>query len=215
MKRFIIYVFLFISLLLSLLIINILNNYFSDRVAVYIQNRGIVYTQNYIHDAIMDSVIKEIDISSMYLFKEDTNQKINSVLINTAQVNKILALVNDSLDTNIISLQEEKIKIPFTTIIGETIFSNIAPDVKLRIIPIGNFKCDIISEVKQYGINNSLFEIYIQVDLKIESLVPLQKIESNVKCKIPIVMQIIQGEVPRYYYNTSQLVPDVYDNNLQ
>ena len=39
------------------------------------------------------------------------------------------------------------------------------------------------------------------------------KINSDVQCKIPIVMQIIHGEVPRYYYNTDKLVPDVLDNS--
>ena len=49
--------------------------------------------------------------------------------------------------------------------------------------------------------------------MSIETVVPLQKSETIVNCKIPIVMQIIHGEVPRYYYNTDKLVPDVYDNN--
>ena len=53
------------------------------------------------------------------------------------------------------------------------------------------------------------------IEMKIETIVPLQKSESKVNCKIPIVMQIIHGEVPRYYYNTDKLVPDVYDTNEQ
>jgi hypothetical protein len=49
--------------------------------------------------------------------------------------------------------------------------------------------------------------------MKIQSIIPLIKSESDVECQIPIVLQIIQGEVPRYYYNTDSLVPDVYDDN--
>ena len=99
------------------------------------------------------------------------------------------------------------------SIFGETLFSKIGPDINLRIIPIGTFKCDVISQVSEYGINNSLFEIYILIDMNIESIVPLKRIYSDVKCKIPIVMQIIHGEVPKYYYNTDEIIPDVNDNS--
>lgn len=213
MKKIIIYVFLIIFTFIIIYIINYTNNYFSERVSVYIENKGVVYSQRYIQDALMDSVIDQIDISSMYYLKEDTNNNVSTVLINTAQVNKILGLVNDSLDSNLTTLTEERLKIPAATILGETIFSSFGPDVNIKIIPIGNYKCDIVSTVKEYGINNSLFEIFITINFNIEAIVPLQRIETKVNCKIPIVMQILQGEVPRYYYNTDEIIPDVNDNN--
>lgn len=214
MKKIIIYVFLLFFIIGSFSIISFLNTYFSERVKVYIDNKAVVYAQNYIQEAIMENVIDEINISSLYVIKEDTNQQVESVLINTSQVNKILGLVNNSLEESFNNLESETIKLPFNSIFGETLFSKYGPDINLRVIPIGKYTCDVKSSATEYGINNSLFEIYIQVSLNIETIVPLQRGENEVICKIPIVMQVIHGEVPRYYYNTDKLVPDVYDNNL-
>ena len=160
-----------------------------------------------------ENVIDEIQISTLYMMNEDDNKQVKSVIINTSQINKILGLVNKTMKNQMDKLREEKLTIPLTSIFGETLFSKIGPNLNLRIIPIGNFKCDVVSEVSEYGINNSLFEIYILIKINIDSIVPLNKINSDTNCKIPIVMQVIQGDVPRYYYNTDKIVPDVYDSN--
>ncbi len=214
MKKVIIYVFFILFILCFFYIISLINTYYSKRVKIYVENKAVVYAQNYIQEAIMENVISEINISSLYIIKEDSNQQVESVLINTAQVNKILGLVNQSLENSFSDLESETLSLPFNALFGETLFSKYGPDINLKIIPIGKYTCDIESTATQYGINNSLFEIFIKVDLNIETIIPLQRGENEVSCKIPIVMQIIHGEVPRYYYNTDKLVPDVYDNNL-
>ena len=119
MKKVIVYVFLFICILLVVFGVSFVNRYFSDRVSAYIQNKGVVYTQKYLQEAITENVVEEIDIESMYLITENADKKITNVLINTAQVNKILALVNESLESNITKLGEEQIRLPISIILGE------------------------------------------------------------------------------------------------
>lgn len=211
MKRIIIYVFLFLIVIMIFLLINFIDNYYGERVETYIENKGILYTQKFIQDAISNEISNEVAINELYIFQKDENDNIKSVIINTNKINNILSIINESLEKDIQLLNKEELYIPLSIILGENIFSNVGPNLKLTVIPIGNYKCDVVSKVSEYGINNSLFEISIKVEMKIQSLVPLNKIESNVECNIPIVMQIIQGDVPRYYYNTDKLVPDVYD----
>lgn len=211
MKRIIIYVFLFLIIIMFFFSINFIDNYYGERVETYIENKGILYTQKFIQDAISNEISNEIATNELYIFQKDENDNIKSVIINTNKINNILSIINESLEKDIQLLNKEELYIPLSIILGENIFSNVGPNLKLTLIPIGNYKCDVVSKVSEYGINNSLFEISIKVEMKIQSLVPLNKIESNVECNIPIVMQIIQGDVPRYYYNTDKLVPDVYD----
>ena len=154
MKKIIIYVFLFLFVLIVFSIINLLNTYFSERVEYYIENKGTVYTQEFISQAIMENVIEEIQISTLYLINEDNNKQVKSVIINTSQINKILSLVNKTLNDKITKMSEEKLIIPFSSIFGETLFSKLGPNLSLRIIPIGKFQCDVVSEVSSYGINN-------------------------------------------------------------
>lgn len=189
-----------------------MNGYFSDRIEIYMNNKGTLFTQNYLEEAIRENVVKSIDFDSMYYINK-TDEEVNQVLINTSKINQILSDVNKTLNINIKSLNNELISIPIGVVFGDTLFSQLGPNINLKIVPVGSYVCDVMSDVKEYGINNSLFEIYICVTLKIETMIPLRNSEANVVCKIPLVMQILQGKVPRYYYNTDSIIPDVYDNN--
>lgn len=212
MKKIIVCVFIFLIFGFLIFSVRFVNDYFSDRTKTYMTNRGTLYTQNYLEKAIRESVVNDLDIDSMYYINKK-DEEVNQVLINTAQINKILSEVNKTLNINIKSLNNETISLPLAIIFGETLFSKIGPNINLKIIPVGSYTCDVMSDVKEYGINNSLFEIYILVKLKVETIIPLRNSETDVECKIPLVVQILQGNVPRYYYNTKSLVPDVYDYN--
>lgn len=189
-----------------------MNCYFSDRIEVYMNNKGTLYTQSYLEEAIRESVVNNLDIDSMYYISKK-DEEVNQVLISTSKINQILSEVNKTLNINLKRLNNETISIPIGIVFGDAIFSQVGPNINLKIMPVGSFTCDVMSDVKEYGINNSLFEIYIKVVLKIETLIPLRNSEADVICKIPLVIQILQGNVPRYYYNTDSIIPDVYDNN--
>ena len=65
MKKIIIYVFLFVLVIFTFLIVYFVNNYFSERVKVYIENKGVVHTQDFIQKSIMENVINDIKISEI------------------------------------------------------------------------------------------------------------------------------------------------------
>ena len=108
MRKIIIYVFLFIIIIITFTTINYINTYFSQRTKLFIESKGVVYTQQFLQEAILENVVEEINISSLYYMKEDTNQNVDSILINTAQINKILGLVNRSLEQDINNISTEK-----------------------------------------------------------------------------------------------------------
>lgn len=211
MKKIIVYVFILVISLFVFLSIQFVNGYFSDRVNIYIENKGTVYTQNYIEQSLRESVVNNIDIDSMYYINKN-EEEVKQVLINTSQINLILQKINKTLDSALLLLNDERLSLPLGIILGETIFSSLGPNIELKVYPVGSYTCDVMSSIEEYGINNSLFEIYIKVKVKIETIIPLRSSVSEVECHIPLVMQILQGNVPRYYYNTDKLVPDVYDN---
>ena len=55
--------------------------------------------------------------------------------------------------------------------------------------------------MKSYGINNALFELYLKVDIEVDTVIPLRKDEINFTTNILLASQIIQGEIPYYYYS--------------
>ncbi len=212
MKKLKVYVIFFIVIGLLLLTINFLNGYFSERVEVYISNKTTIYASSYIEEAIRKEVVNNIDIDKLYYMNKGSDDIVTSVLINTNQVNQIMAGVNKSINESLNELDNTTLELPLGIILGETLFSNMPPNLKIHIYPVGRYTCDVMTDISEYGINNSLFQIYIKVAINIDTVIPLKKGMSTIECHIPVAMQIIQGTVPRYYYNTKNLIPDVYDN---
>ena len=188
-----------------------INGYFSHRVEVYIEQKTTLYASNYIEEALRTNVAKQIPSEELYTMVTNKDDVVSAIYINTSKVNYILSMVHSSIQDSLQTLKDEKLTLPFGIIFSETLFSNVGPYLKIRIIPIGSYVCDIVTTMNDYGINNSLFEIDIKVEIQINTILPLKKGTSIVNCNIPLVVQILQGSVPRYYYNTDKVVPDVYD----
>ena len=169
-----------------------IGNYFSDRIEVYINKSVENKAVEIINNVLKEEVIPNVDSEKMLMINE------KGVIINSKNVNEVLFLVNDNISSNFEVMKKEILKIPISSVISEELL-NFGPNINIRINEIRSFKSDIITEVEEYGINNSLLKLEILIEFDVESMVPFKKNVSNVKMKIPLVSQIIQGEVPKFY----------------
>lgn len=169
-----------------------IGNYFSERIEVYINKSVENKAVEIINNVLKEEVIPNVDSEKMLMINE------KGVIINSKNVNEVLFLVNDNISSNFEVMKKEILKIPISSVISEELL-NFGPDINIRINEIRSFKSDIITEVEEYGINNSLLKLEILIEFDVESMVPFKKNVSNVKMKIPLVSQIIQGEVPKFY----------------
>ena len=167
-------------------------NYFSERIEVYINKSVENKAVEIINNVLKEEVIPNVDSEKMLMINE------KGVIINSKNVNEVLFLVNDNINSNFEIMKKEILKIPISSVISEELL-NFGPNINIRINEIRSFKSDIITEVEEYGINNSLLKLEILIEFDVESMVPFKKNVSNVKMKIPLVSQIIQGEVPKFY----------------
>ena len=63
----------------------------------------------------------------------------------------------------------------------------------------GNINSDIDIQVEEYGINNAIVKIYIVVSIREQAILPLTSKENEIVIREPIVVDIIKGEIPKYY----------------
>lgn len=195
-----------------LIVISFISGYFSQRVAIYIKQKATLLSSSYIEEAIREEVIPTIDVEQLIMTKT-IGDKVDSVYINTNQVNSIIANVNSSLQNNIYNDDGldalTNLTLPLGIIFSETLFTNLGPEISIDILPVGSFKSDIVTNIQEYGINNSLLTIDIVVKINFETIVPLNKQGIEVVTNIPIVVQLIQGSIPNYYYHNtnSEFIP--------
>jgi len=199
MKKLKIYIIIISSLLICFLILNFVSGYFGDRVELYVEKKATLYATTMIEESLRTSVIPKIDEGDLLEIKEGSDGKVLSVNINTAHVNEILANVNESVSKSIQEIEKVELDLPLGIILSDTLFGNDGPNIAIKITPIGSAKTDVVSKVSPYGINSSLLEISINVKIDIETLIPLRRNSTELNFNIPIIMQIINSEVPPFY----------------
>lgn len=210
-KKVLLFFKITIYILIILLIINFITNYFSERVKTYIKQKATLISSQLIAKTIEEEVVPNIDIEGLFKMVNN-NEKIESIYINTYQVNNILGKTTKSLGDALKNIDDEQLnnlKLPIGIIFSDVFFNNIGPNINIKIYPVGSVEVDIKSTIKEYGINNSIFRLDIEVKVNFAVVVPLQTDEITVITNIPLIVQIIQGEVPRYYYSNSngQFIP--------
>ena len=78
-------------------------------------------------------------------------------------------------------------------------FSNLGPRIPVRIKFVGNLTTGLQTKIKEYGVNNSLIEVYLKVSLNEEIIVPYSSKKINNSCEILLSSQVIEGIVPSIY----------------
>lgn len=211
-KRVIVFIKLSFFILLFLLLINLISGYFSERVRLYITQKARLEIANMISNTIKDEVLPSIDMDNLVKTTTNENSKVESIFINTYQVNNILANTSSAIEKQIKNIDDNTFKdlyLPLGIILSDVLFTKLGPNINIYIYPVGSVRCDVQTKYDHYGINSSILRLDIVVEVEFDVIIPLQKNQIAVTTNIPIVVQIIQGEVPRYYYyNTnSQFIP--------
>lgn len=177
-----------------------------------------------INDAIDKNVTSDLDINELFIVdREDDN--IKSIDFNTLAVNKFLTKATKSIQDDLKLIENgdvEKLNISLKSlenydkanlkqgiicevrsgvIFNNVFLSNLGPKIPVKLSLIGNVTSKISTEVKNYGINNALIQVYIDLKVDEQVLIPFSKKNITIDTKIPIALKMITGIVPKYYVN--------------
>lgn len=205
-KKIKILVFTCLIIFIPLIIVSFADNYYSDRTTMYIGKQIELASTKTLQEVINGNILNEVNSSDLVSISYSDTSNISSVIINTKLINNILKdaySVMDEVFNNHLKEYFVDLEIPLGTLISKSVFSGLGPNIKIPITPVGAYKLDILTNTISYGINNSLIELYLKINIDIEALIPLQKERFPIETKIIILSQVIQGEVPKYYYSSN------------
>lgn len=200
-KKITIYI---ISILIILIIIYTylyknLNYYYLN----YSENEASRIIISTISEAIDDKILKITKEDNLYTFIRNKNGDIEMIDYNSYVMNTFLK----DITNNIINALTEKEKstnktafyIPMGSIFQNPILASRGPKIPVKMELIGSVITGIDSKIKEYGINNSLIEIYIHIEVKEKLILPVSEKEIKIVNDIPISYRIIKGQIPSYY----------------
>lgn len=216
-----------IIILIILLIIYIFK-VFNDKALPQLISYSEIETKKIVSSIINSTVVEEIanniDIEDLFITTKDSEGNVKSIDFNTSEVNKILASSTKVVEKNLKYLETgdveklnltnnilsnydlEKLKkgiiyeIPSGIVFNNSLVSNLGPKIPVRINLNGDVVTDIKTEVESYGINNALIKVSVNIKVYMQVIIPFKTKEIVVEANIPVVMKLVEGSVPSYYY---------------
>jgi sporulation protein YunB len=87
-------------------------------------------------------------------------------------------------------------EIPFTRVFNNILMNNLGLSFPVRYRVIGDLKGKIVTSIKEYGINNALIEINLEITARTMVSIPMISEEIVNVIVAPLVVKVIQGEIP-------------------
>ena len=115
----------------------------------------------------------------------------------------MLELPENSLSDYNMDLLEKGIivEVPLGVVTESNLLYNIGPKIPVKLSLIGDVSTGFSTEVVEYGINNALLKLMIDIKVDTKIILPIISDKLTIECSIPIAMKVVQGTIPNYYIN--------------
>lgn len=232
-------IFIMVNLLIVILsFFNIvrINSKTRDNVLEYCNMLASKITKYVVNDAY---TAKEYDMNENKLFEiiQGSDGEIKTIIYDTMAVNTLLNSITDKVyddfnklesgDIESLNIRENILtnsatnigsegiilEIPSGIILDNYLFSNLGPKIPIKISLTGEFESHISTEVKEYGINNALIEMYIDIRVTEQVTVPFLSEKIIIENQIPISLNVINGKIPDYYLNGFDKQSNIYQTS--
>ncbi|MBQ8872091.1 MAG: sporulation protein YunB [Bacilli bacterium] len=178
-----------------------------------------------VSNSVTKNVLKYLDTNTIFIITRGENNRIQTVDLDTEIVNKILLesakIVSKNLtylqkgmlekidmdESDFINVEEKEIrkgifyKIPIGVATNNIFLSNLGPKIPVRIFLIGDLSTNLNNKITNYGLNNALFEVYINFEVVLTIILPFKSSSFKAHYVVPIASKLINGDLPNYYFN--------------
>lgn len=204
-------------------------NFVNKKVSTVIMNYASLEAQKLssiiINKAISKHITEKISPDDLFTITKDSNGEIKSIDFNSSTVNKFLTETTNSIQINLRNIEKGDIdalefsdsvlvdydkknlkngiiyEVSSGLIFNNSLLSNIGPKIPVKISLLGDATSNVSSEVTNYGINNALIEVYVNISINEKVILPFYEDTINIESKVPVAIKLVTGTVPKYYVN--------------
>ena len=182
------------------------DEFYSDSILVNVEEKAKIESMLFVETAVRENVITKLDTNDMLKIEYDNLGNITHVSLNTVNTNMILSDVSRNLYGYINDIKKNSnicdMTIPFSQLFATYLKVEFGPYIKYNIEPVGSYFCDITASAIEYGINSSLIEVDLNIEMTFKLVFPLKDLNIFVNTSIPLVIELIYGVVPDFYYGS-------------
>ena len=212
-KVSILIIILMVIITISFIIIKVINDKVTPLVMNYSISQMKRVTSIIINRSINSDLLNKVDMNNLFIVNSGSNDEVISVSLDSVIVNRITDEISDQCEDNLRLIEEEKYDllknkfnigeeyffVPSGILFKNTLLSSIGPKIPINLKMMGNVTSGIKTEVKEYGINNSLITISVEITVEMMVVLPFSSDYVSITNYVPISIKLIQGKVPEFY----------------
>lgn len=200
-------------------------NIFNKRVEPLFMEYAEIEVEKLIVAVVNTSVNNEVskDPNMDNLFK-DSSYTLNSKVLNNLLYNSLKSVKENlkylekgevnrlNIYNNIYEdIDKEKLRkgiifeVPSGIIFNNRMLENVFPKIPIKLEVLGSIAADIDTNIEEYGINSALFRIDLNIHANVKILLPFTSKSKKIDTKIPIVVKLVEGDVPSYYFKSPKV----------
>lgn len=230
-----------IAILISVMTMTFLFiNYYSKKALPIILSYAEAETKKLTILVINKAVTKQInnmDTDELFDIAYNKDGEITLIDFNSKKTSKILSTMTSLVELNLRAVEEGKIdmlelpdnslsdynmnllekgiivEVPLGIITNSSLLYNIGPKIPVKLSLVGDVVTGFSSEVVEYGINNALLKLMIDIKVDTKIILPIVSDQITIDCSIPIAMKVIQGKIPSYYIDGFTTKSNIVEGN--
>ena len=208
----ILFIILILIILLSFTILKLITKNISPIMMEYSKSKVKRLASLVINKGITDDVLNKINTQELFIVDKSNNEEIITITLDPLMVNRIESSATDKVES-ILSLIEkndqellakyninsEYFVIPSGIVFNNGLMANVGPLIPIKMKLIGNVTSKVTTSLKEYGINNSLITVSVNITVELKVILPLTIDSVSITNSVPVAIKLIQGKVPNYY----------------
>lgn len=89
--------------------------------------------------------------------------------------------------------------VPLAQALNLPLLGNLGPRVPIRFHIIGNVASDVTKSIEEFGINNAMVEVNIDLKVNVQIIIPFASKQTTVEQSIPVAIGLVRSQVPNIY----------------
>lgn len=201
MKKKILTIFLAV-VILTFIFISYLDQKVMPKVMAYALIRAEKIGTIIINEAISKQVLDSLNPDDLFIISKNNNGEIISIDFNTQIVNRILTTSTSHIEDSLNQIDNDiYYSIPVGVALNKSYLSSLGPKIPVKLELVGSVSNNIKTNITNYGINNALMEVNLDVLVTLKVILPFISKDIKIKTSIPLIIKMINGKVPEYYLN--------------
>ncbi len=142
--------------------------------------------------------------SDFAILSKNEYGEIIALQMNMPKINQLYNNLLEKTSEEFKKMSSQIFQISLGSLSGSNLLIGKGPNVKFRLIPVGNVEAKITSNFTTAGINQTLHEIVLEIKCEVKTVIPLHKNKKTVEARFILASTVIVGEIPENYLKLPQ-----------